>query len=369
MGREQALAALRARVDATVAQAGTGFPHFADPVTGTWTRSPTGDWTGGFWVAMLWLAARTSGDERYVELGESWAGRLEARIESETAFRGFLFWYGAALGQVLCHSAAAESLGLAGARALAGLYNPDARLIPLGAAAEEAGDVGRGVANIDAVPGATALLVWAAMREEDEQLRTIALAHAQRHAEIFVRSDGAVVQSAEFDVDTGEVRRRFTHKGLSETSTWARAQAWAMLGFCQSAAIEPSTFLGVATQVSDWWLEHLPPDGVARWDFDDPDERAPVDTSATAIAAASLLKLGSLVADGGVYESAAERMLDTLLARHFDAGKESPTLGALRDGCFNNREGVATAHELIWGDYFLFEALCALDGVVDTSKL
>jgi unsaturated chondroitin disaccharide hydrolase len=367
--RRRALAALRTRVDTTALQGEAGFPHYADPYSGVWTRSTDGDWTGGFWIAMLWLAARMSGEEQYAQQGERWVRKLAARVESETAFRGFLFWYGAALGEVLCNSSIAAGIGCAGARALAELYNSAARLIPLGAAAEEAGDVGRDVANIDSVPGGTALLAWASDHGEDERLRVIGLTHAERHAEICVRDDGSVIQSAEFDVTTGRVRRRFTHKGVSDTSTWARAQAWAMLGFAQAARLQADPFVGVAARVSDWWLDHLPDDGIARWDFDDPSDGAPLDTSATAIAAASLLKLARRVEHGDRYEAACERMVDALVARHLDVGEESPTRGVLRDGCFNNRAGVATAHELVWGDYFLFEVLCSLDGAVDTTQL
>jgi unsaturated chondroitin disaccharide hydrolase len=35
--------------------------------------------------------------------------------------------------------------------------------------------------------------------------------------------------------------------------------------------------------------------------------------------------------------------------------------GGLSDGCYNNNSNLATGHELIWGDYFLLEALLALE--------
>jgi protein-S-isoprenylcysteine O-methyltransferase Ste14 len=36
-----------------------GFPHFADPDTKQWTCSAEGDWTGGYFCALLWLGAAT----------------------------------------------------------------------------------------------------------------------------------------------------------------------------------------------------------------------------------------------------------------------------------------------------------------------
>ena len=56
-----ALACMRGRIVRTAESVKDGFPHFADPATGTWTTSPAGDWTGGFWNGMLWLAARYGG--------------------------------------------------------------------------------------------------------------------------------------------------------------------------------------------------------------------------------------------------------------------------------------------------------------------
>src|SRR5436309_2592227 len=137
-----ALARMRGRIARTAASMTAGFPHFADPATGAWTTSPAGDWTGGFWNGMLWLAARYGDDPRSRAWAAEWTARLAPRADSDTVFRGFLFYYGAALGWLLCGDAAARDVALAGAHGLAASYNPRAEALPLGAAAEEASDVG-----------------------------------------------------------------------------------------------------------------------------------------------------------------------------------------------------------------------------------
>ena len=42
-------------------------------------RSPAGDWTGGFWVGLLWLAAQRTGEVRYRAAARDWAQRLRHR--------------------------------------------------------------------------------------------------------------------------------------------------------------------------------------------------------------------------------------------------------------------------------------------------
>lgn len=368
-GRLQAISRMLDRIDSTAAEAADGFPHFADPVTGRWTRSADGDWTGGFWNGLLWLAGATTKEQQYWDLGRLWAQRLLPRTGSETVFRGFLFWYGAALGSLLADDDSVADVALQGAAGLRELYNPSARVIPLGDAAEEASDVGRSDANIDGVPGGTPLLIWAARRTGDPALESIAIDNASRHVELCVRDDSSVCQSASFDPTSGETLRRYSHKGFSDSSTWARAQAWAMLGFAQAAVWHPDPFAAVGQRVADWWVDHLPENRVAYWDFDDPAiPHASPDTSGTAIAAAALLKLATTIPERAtVYRDCAAQMVDALVAGHLTpvGPADARPPGILADGCYNRHIGLATSHELIWGSYFLFESLLVLAGQLD----
>ncbi|MGA8459876.1 MAG: hypothetical protein WB800_31055 [Streptosporangiaceae bacterium] len=205
------------------------------------------------------------------------------------------------------------------------------------------------------------LLAFAAARTGDDRLRDIALAHARGHLALCMRADGSVAQSATYD-HQGRLSGQASIEGSSRDSTWARAQAWAMLGLAQAAHLAGGELTQPAKRAADWYLDHLPADGVCFWDFDDPAiPNAPRDTSAAAIAAAALLKLAA--ANGGQYRAAAEHIIDALAARHLAAH------GGLRDGCYEQRNGIATSNELIWGDYFLLEALLALDGVIRPGTL
>ena len=366
--RNDAIARMLTRVDATLAQPAPGFPHYCDPAHGEWVRSPAGDWTGGFWSGMLWLAALRTGQRHYREEARAWASRLRPRAASHSVFKGFLFWYGAGIGDVLLDDDLARDLAAEGTAGLVRMYNSEARLIPLGTEAEEAADVGVNEANIDALPGTIALLY-----SRGSDAAEIGRNHLLRHIALCVRDDASVGQSATFDPRNGALVRRYTHKGIHADSTWGRAQAWAMIGLAQALARGEAAVEADAVRIADWWLDHLPADGVAFWDFDDPAiPETQRDTSATAIAAAALLKLAALIpARRARYAAAAARSVDALIDGYLTPASTDDTrqAGILTAGCFDRRNGVATAHELIWGDYFLLEALLALDGTLAPERV
>ena len=97
----EAIERMLTRVQETAARVTEGFPHGADSETGRWNTTPDGDWTGGYWLGMLWLAAATTGDARYRAWAAPLAERLRARVDAETVFKSFPVYYGAALGAIL----------------------------------------------------------------------------------------------------------------------------------------------------------------------------------------------------------------------------------------------------------------------------
>ena len=373
---EEALDAMGAHIRATVAADLTGFPHYGDTDTGAWTTTPDGFWTGGYWNAMLWLGGAAFGDADLVEEARRWTERLRPRIGSESVFRGFLFYYGAALGDILHGDEASRALAVEAAERLADDFDPRLRLIALGAEAEEAHTVGASEANIDGL-AAVPLLLFAAAKAGDATLRDRALRHTLRSAALCVRDDGSVVQSVTLDPETGEPVRSYTHKGVSDSSTWTRAQAWAMQFLTHALRHMPEerTIGDYACRVTDWWIDNVPADRVAYWDFDAPiDQDTRKDTSGTAIAATAMLKLSTVVEDADTaarYRTCAEDTLRTLAACHLTpvAPRDRRPPGILTNGCFDQREGVALANQLIWGSYYLLEGLAMLCGRLETGRI
>src|SRR5690348_163519 len=377
---DQVLARMLARVRDTAAHVGTSFPHWADPQSGRWTTTTDGDWTGGFWVAMLWLAARATGEERYRSWARQWAPRLRPRIASSSVFKAIPFYYGSSLGHLLLNDADARALALDAAPSLMRLYDPALGLIPLGAEAEEGARIGSTESSIDSLFAAPFLL-WAARESGDGRVREAARSHASRVIELHLRDDGSFIQSSSLDQHSGAVIRHYTHKGYSDTSTWGRAQSWGALLSVMSYAWEPAEtgWLRAAERGADWWIAHVPSDHVAFWDFNDPGiPRVERDTAATAAMACAMLKLGALAdpAKRESYRRHGEATVSALANRYLtpvtDSDRRAP--GILTEGCFNKRPDsrkldATTSSELIFGSYYLFEALHILAGKVDPVRI
>ncbi|MGO8867066.1 MAG: hypothetical protein ACLQME_11250 [Alphaproteobacteria bacterium] len=371
---------VRQRAEATALALTEGFPHWADATSGAWTCTKDGDWTGGALPGMLWLSRRLTGEKRFGVLARQWCERLKPRAKLETAFKGFGFYYGAALGEMLFGDNRAAAIALEAAESLKRQFDPRLGLIPLGKDAEEHGLTGKAFSSIDSLQ-ATPLLHWAARVSGDGSYADCAARHTSRVLEIHCRSDGSIIQSSELDAQSGRVLRHFTHKGASDASIWGRAQAWGMLYSVMAHARQPHpAWIETGMAAADWWLRRVPENMVAFWDFDDPaipdTER---DTAATAIVCAALLKLGRLAPHAHQrehYREAAERTAHALVAGYLTPTGADDTRppGMLIGGCFNKRRDArsqdsAANAELVFGSYFLLESLLVLAGALDAAAI
>lgn len=363
------------RLRGTAAQDLAGWPDHADPRSGRWITKEDGDCTGGFFAGWLWLAGREI--PALLPEARRWGYGLKRRLRSKTHYRGMLFYQGVLLGRLLHGEEEARELTIAVARALADDFNDAAGVIGLGEEGEETSNLGPGETTVDAIGMIVACLTFAAAETGEARLREMARRHALTHIDWCVRADGSVCQSASFDVNTGALTRRYTHKGHSPDSTWGRAQAWAMLGYALSALWQPDEprFLHTAQRIADWWIEHVPADGISYWDFGDP--RIPDtwrDTSAPAMVSAALLKIAGLTDDAAQaarYRAAAERGVRTMVMQWLTplGANEDRPAGMLIGACYHPTIGHAVDCEAIWPDYYLFEALEVLTGRLGAAQI
>jgi unsaturated chondroitin disaccharide hydrolase len=178
-----------------------------------------------------------------------------------------------------------------------------------------------------------------------------------------VRSDGSTFEVADFNPTTGALLSQGTFAGYSDSSTWARGQAWALYGFVQAYQTSGNpAFLMTAEDVANYFVGQLLADHtwIPPWDFDAPGSQ-PVDTSAAAIAADGLVMLSTVAGTlGASYLQDAENILGSLSSNYLDLDPSGESV--LIDG-FTGNGGTNTA--LIYGDYYFTEALLRLQNVLD----
>ena len=211
---------------------------------------------------------------------------------------------------------------------------------------------------------------------------------------------GRTVHEAVFNVGSGSYRCPSTQQGYSPFSTWTRGLAWAMLGFAEELEfvkeLPESSFdaVGVATKTEatalmesaakatcDFYIHQASArDGICYWDTGAPhlyrlgdwkesdadpyNQYEPVDSSASAIAAQGLIRLGrALGAAGAQYYQAGLTVASRLMGEPYlstDAEHE----GILLHSIYHRPNGwdyvpagacVPFGESSMWGDYHMLE--------------
>ena len=215
---------------------------------------------------------------------------------------------------------------------------------------------------------------------------------------------GRTAQEAIFNTNDGSFRCPSSQQGYSPFSTWTRGLAWAVLGFAEQLEflkiLDPealparakvlSFLLAAARATADFYLSNCCSDGVPIWDTGAPglhhlgdylsrpadpfNDWEPVDSSAAAIAAQGLLRLGNHLQGGGhgrageTYRQAALSVAQTLFAEPYLSEKASHQ-GLLLHSVYHRPNGwdyvspgrsVPQGESSMWGDYHLRELALVL---------
>ncbi|MEU5302866.1 sugar ABC transporter permease [Streptomyces noursei] len=340
------------RVRVTVAEVGERFPLYADPGTGRWTTTARGSWTGGCWAGLLWLRALATSDPCDQALAADCTRRLEYWIGQDTAARGLVLWYGTALAAALGGDRGAAELRARAARACLAAYEPERGLVPWGGAFGGP----RMLARADGVPGLVPLLATVPGGG-----RVAAYRHLTTHLELCLSQEPP---RPAWRTRPGGGWTGYPHP----VPGWSRTVAWLLLGAADGLRIvpsregEPGVPPAAVRRLVALRLGReaplVPPACRVR-------PSGPVDTSAAAIEAVAALKLAALARAAGRHRAFRElswragEILRRLSTSHLS------TTGGLLDGCYDAERGLATQHELIWGDFFLALGLAMFMGAVE----
>ncbi len=207
-------------------------------------------------------------------------------------------------------------------------------------------------------------LFYAGLKSGDAHVLDIGHRHCLTTRRTIVRGDGSTSHEGIFDLETGEFLRQTTHQGYRGDSSWSRGLAWSLYGFTRSyLQTQRSEYLETAMLNADYYLENTPADGVTPWDYDAPETgalaKSQVDTSAAAIAASGLLDLANAVADrtkARAYRDFALTSLRSLSEKYL--GNLTPGFeGVLNGGVYHIHKNLGVHEAVLFGEYFFVEAL------------
>jgi hypothetical protein len=213
---------------------------------------------------------------------------------------------------------------------------------------------------------------------------------------------GRVAHESIFNVNDGSYRCPSTQQGYTPFSTWTRGLAWVQLGYAellefletlQDGELKPfggrkavvSRYLAAARATADFYLEYTPTCGVPYWDTGAPglvhlgdyldrpadpyNEHEPVDSSAAAITAQGLVRLGRYLEAhgqaraGARYVAAGLTVARTLFAEPY-LSTNPQHQGLLLHAVYHRPNGwdhvpkgrrIPCGESCMWGDYHLRE--------------
>ena len=216
---------------------------------------------------------------------------------------------------------------------------------------------------------------------------------------------GRVVHESIFNLNDGHYRCPSTQQGFSPFSTWTRGLAWIILGYAEQLeyfdTVSSHDFnllqdqeinredviallLRTALATSDFYINNTPTCGIPYWDTGAPgltlltnflekeanpyNSYEPVDSSAAAIAAQGLIRLGNYLSDkdqeaSDRYTRAGLKVLKTLLSDTY-LSTNNDHQGLLLHAVYHRPNGwdhipegylVPCNESCLWGDYHLRE--------------
>ena len=331
------------------------YPWLTNP-SGAWRTRTAGWWTSGFFPGSLWLAYGDTGDAAWRARARRWQAGVEAQKNNTTTHDvGFMIMSSFGNGYRYTGGRRLPEGG-AGGGALAGVaLQPRGGLHQVARQLLEPRLHGADRQH-DESPAA---VFWAARHGGEAKWRKMAISHALKTREQFVRPDGSTFHVVDFNSSTGAVRSRHTDQGLSDQSTWSRGQAWALYGFTTAfRETHDSRFLDTARRTADFFVSHLPADKVPYWDFSAAGPGQPRDSSAAAIAASGLLELARVErshARSVSYRAVAGQILDSLSSPAYLA-TPGASRAILLHGTSNKPDGEQDSGT-VYGDYYFIEAL------------
>ena len=355
-----AVAYARDRIARTLQELPTtanGYPE-STMSTGKWLLRPVTAWTSGYFGGAMWQLDKLFPGAGWDATATPWSTPMATQAQS-TGDHFARIWPTIKPLYDKTGSATHRQTIIAGANAKNAQFNSTINAFKT---PEITSNSGNPSANFGILMDQTLdleVLFWASDATGNPSYRENAVKHLQTVIAHMIRPDGSVFQRFFFNEATGTPIGGENWQGYSNTSTWSRGQAWAVYGISRIAELTGrSDFVAAARKVSDYFITHLPGDYVPYWDFQAPGiPNTYRDSSAAAIAARGLIRLGKVTGDA-TYTTAAGNILASLSSpKYLTDGTSSR--GVLQHAALHVPSNRAVDASIVFADYYFLEAASA----------
>jgi len=286
------------------------------------------DWTSGYFPGVLWFIYRYEGDVEWKQQARRFTAAMEReKTNGTTHDMGLKINSSFGLGYRYTDDPAYRAVMIDGAKVLSTRFDPKIGCIR---SWDHHRELWQYPVIIDNMMNLE-LLFEATRLSGDSSFYRIAVNHANTTMKNHFRKDYSSYHVVEYDTVTGQVRRKMTWQGYSDSSAWARGQSWGLYGYtmCYRYTRDPR-YLQQAEHIAAFILRHprLPRDMVPYWDYDAPGisrtgkpvggmgtvagDAEPRDASAAAVLASGLYELAQYSKTGRLYRATADTILGNL---------------------------------------------------------
>lgn len=320
-------------------------------------------WTNGFWGGMMWLMYNATKNETYRDTARKSEELLDKALEKSEKLHhdvGFMWHLTSGANYRLTGDLKAKNTDLITAALLVSRYNVNGGFIR---AWNWEGT--EGLSIIDTMMNLP-LLYWASKELNDDNMKNIAIRHADMVLRDHIRPDSSVRHIVEHNVINGDIVKVHGGQGYDENSCWTRGLAWAIYGMVLSYIhTEEEKYFETAIKCADYYIENIKPyEYLTPLDFNAPKEPLYYDSTAGVITACGLLEIAKFTSEekASLYTETAINILkatDEHFCNYEDNEDSIVQMGSERYP-HESMEGIHIP--IIYGDFFFVEALCKLRG-------
>lgn len=319
------------------------------------------DWTEGFFPGTCWYLYESTKDEKWKVAAE----KFQAQFKGHKKYTfnhdlGFVFSSSYGNGYRLTKNNDFKEVLITAANSLLTRFNPTIGCLKSwdvtnGWQAERGWQFPVIIDNMMNLE----LLYEASILTNDAKYKDAATTHAKTTLKNHFRADNSSFHVVDYDPETGKVRSKQTAQGFTDSSSWARGQAWGLYGFTLCYRYTKNeTFLKQAQKVADFIINYkgTPEDGIPYWDYNAPNiPNEPRDASAAAVTASALIELNDYT--NGKYKPAVKKILTSLSSNVYTANLSENHNFLLKHSVGSIPHNNEIDVPLNYADYYYIEAL------------